>query len=90
MRAQRITVAENANPKGRVDLLLLRIAEHTTGLIEQKIALHIGRRIALWPEIEPLVRREIKQRRIPSRELTISETAELLFSRPKRRRLKCT
>ena len=85
----RVERVENA--AGRVDLLLLRLGQHITGLLERRIEQRLGiRSVELWPHVEPLVRGEIKRRRIPSRSLKAHEVVELVLNGKGPRRLKCT
>jgi len=85
-----LTRSREIDPKGRVDLLLLRLAEHITGQLDQAISrqLKLQVQFSLWPHVEPLVKREIKRRKIPARSLSAAEVATLVFEGP--RRLKCT
>ncbi len=81
--------ASQVDPKGRVDLLLLNIAQVVTGRLEQTIQERVGKPIQLWQHVEPLVRAEIKRRKIPERSLDAQEVVALVLGK-RVRRLKCT
>ena len=81
----------DVNPQGRVDLLLIRLAQHCTGLLERHIEQRLRvRDVRLWPHVEPIIQSELKRRRVPRRQLNAAELAEYVFSGKAPRRLKCT
>lgn len=75
------------NPAGRLDVLLLRLAEEATRKILEPAAARLAKRpVPLWDEVRPIFEREVKRLGIPARPVTIHDV--LALSAPRRRR--CT
>lgn len=66
------------NPAGRLDVLLLRLAEETTRkILEPAAARLLKQPVKLWDEVRPILEREVKRLGIPARPVTIQDVMKL-------------
>ncbi len=72
-----------ANPVGRLDVMVLRLAERC---ISRALPAHVSGQ--LWDVARPVIEREIKRLGIPARPVGVQDVVKLLDG-PKRRR-RCT
>jgi hypothetical protein len=85
-----MTKALNSDPKGRVDLLIFNLAKRATQILEVRMSAVMAiPKPDLWSHLEPIVKSEIRRRRIPARSLTPIEIVGLVSGK-RPRRLKCT
>jgi hypothetical protein len=77
------------NPAGRLDVLLLRLAEEATRKILEPAAARLAQQpVRLWDEVRPIFEREVKRLGIPARPVTIHDV--LALGAPGQRRRRCT
>jgi hypothetical protein len=84
-----VTTHRLINPAGRLDVLILRVAEECTRrILEPAISRAARRPVSLWPVVQPIAQDAVKQWGIPARPVTAADIVALTVA-PKRRR-KCT